>query len=79
MRLYVGNLAEHATEQCIHDLFDKFGMHECNVMKSNNKAFAIIHVEKGEQAIAELDGKLVQGSVLKVSKAVDRTKQCING
>jgi len=77
MRLYVGNLAVDATQECLHGLFDRYGMHgECSITKSNKKAFAIVHVEEGDKAIAELDGREVQGTVLRVLKAVDRRTQC---
>ena len=80
MRLYVGNLAEHATEKCLQDLFGKYGIHgDCSIIQSNKKAFAIVHVEEGEKAIADLDGRTVEGTTLRVLRAVDRSTQISSG
>lgn len=76
MRLYVGNLAGDATEECMRDLFQRYGMRACSITKGDRRSFAIVHVDDADAAIAALDGKVIGGAALRVLRAVDRNTQC---
>jgi RNA recognition motif-containing protein len=77
MKLYVGNLSFNTTNQDLNELFATVG----NVQSSNviedretgrSRGFGFVEMssqEEGEKAIAELNGKEVDGRELKVNEA----------
>jgi cold-inducible RNA-binding protein len=77
MKLYVGNLPFSTTNQDLNDLFGEIGAVEsCNVIEDRetgrSRGFGFVEMankEDGERAIAELNGKEVNGRELKVNEA----------
>src|SRR5687768_10068731 len=77
MKLYVGNLPFNTTNQDLNDIFGEIGAVEsCNVIEDRetgrSRGFGFVEMankEDGERAIAELNGKEVNGRELKVNEA----------
>ena len=80
MKLYVGNLSFDTSEQDLEDLFGELGTVEsANVITDRDtgrsRGFGFVEMssqEEGQNAIAELDGKDVDGRNLKVNEAKPR-------
>jgi cold-inducible RNA-binding protein len=79
-RLYVGNLPSHATEELVSRRFEGCGrVLSVSVMRDREtgqpRGFAFIDMENADaaqKAIAELDGKDLEGRALRVRIAEDR-------
>lgn len=77
MKLYVGNLSFNTTNQDLNDLFTEIGQVESsNVIEDRetgrSRGFGFVEMANqadGERAIAELNGKEVDGRALKVNEA----------
>ena len=80
MRLYIGNLPWRLVEADLLTSFEPYGIIEGSVKvirdreTNRSKGYGFIEVERGEDAIREMNGKEVLGRGLKVSEAV-RSKQ----
>ena len=81
-RLYVGNLPFHATESLLTERFAACGgVVSVTVMTDRetgrSRGFAFVEMESaeaGQKAIAELDGKDLEGRPLRVSVAEERKR-----
>ncbi len=77
MKLYVGNLPFGVDDEALKNLFSSFGeVVEATIIKDKysgrSKGFGFVTIEdsKGaEKAIAEMDGKEIQGREIKVNEA----------
>lgn len=77
MKLYVGNLSFNTNNQDLSDLFTTIGtVQSANVIEDRDtgrsRGFGFVEMsnkEDGERAIAELNGKEVDGRTLKVNEA----------
>ena len=77
MKLYVGNLPFSTSNQDLNDIFGEIGaVKSCNVIEDRetgrSRGFGFVEMankEDGERAIAELNGKEVNGRELKVNEA----------
>ena len=77
MKLYVGNLPFNTTNQDLNEIFGEIGSVEsANVIEDRetgrSRGFGFVEMankEDGERAIAELNGKEVNGRELKVNEA----------
>src|SRR5688572_9893326 len=77
MKLYVGNLPFNTTNQDLSDIFAEIGTVESsNVIEDRetgrSRGFGFVEMankEDGERAIAELNGKEIDGRELKVNEA----------
>lgn len=80
MRLYIGNLPWKLVESDLIESFAPYGVVDgsAKVIRdretNRSKGYGFIEVEKGEEAINEMNGKEVLGRALKISEAV-RSKQ----
>ncbi len=77
MKLYVGNLSFNTTNQDLNDLFGGYGtVQSSNIIEDRetgrSRGFGFVEMSsesEGRAAIAELDGKEVDGRTLKVNEA----------
>ena len=77
MKLYVGNLSFNTSNQDLNDLFSEIGpVQSSNVIEDRetgrSRGFGFVEMANqadGERAIAELNGKEVDGRELKVNEA----------
>ncbi len=77
MKLYVGNLSFNTTNQDLSDLFGEIGTVESsNIIEDRetgrSRGFGFVEMsskEDGDNAIAQLNGKEVDGRALKVNEA----------
>lgn len=77
MKLYVGNLSFNTSTQDLNELFGSVGTVESsNIIEDRetgrSRGFAFVEMatkEEGENAIAQLNGKEVDGRELKVNEA----------
>lgn len=77
MKLYVGNLSFNTTNQDLNELFGSIGAVESsNIIEDRetgrSRGFGFVEMSSqadGEKAIAELNGKEVDGRELKVNEA----------
>lgn len=80
MKLYVGNISFDTSEQDLEELFGEVGTVESsNIITDRDtgrsRGFGFVEMssqEEGQKAIAELDGKEVDGRNLKVNEAKPR-------
>jgi RNA recognition motif-containing protein len=80
MKLYVGNLAWAVDDAKLKEVFSAFGtVSEAVVIKDKysgrSKGFGFVTIDEddgGKKAIAEMDGKEVEGRAIKVSEAQPR-------
>lgn len=76
MRLYIGNLPWKLNETDLLDTFDGYSVVEgsAKVIKDRetgkSKGYGFIEVERGDDAIQEMNGREVLGRALKVSEAL---------
>jgi len=76
MRLYIGNLPWKLNETDLLDTFEGYGVVEgsAKVIKDRetgkSKGYGFIEVERGDDAIQEMNGREVLGRALKVSEAL---------
>ena len=81
MKLYVGNLSFNTTNQDLNELFGAIGAVESsNIIEDRetgrSRGFGFVEMASqadGEKAIAELNGKEVDGRELKVNEAKPQT------
>jgi RNA recognition motif-containing protein len=81
MKLYVGNLSFNTTNQDLNELFGTVGTVESsNIIEDRetgrSRGFGFVEMSSqadGEKAIAELNGKEVDGRELKVNEAKPQT------
>jgi RNA recognition motif-containing protein len=84
MRLYIGNLPWRLVESDLIQNFEPYGIIEGSVKvirdreTNRSKGYGFIEVERGDDAIQEMNGKEVLGRGLKVSEAV-KSKQAREG
>ncbi|HEY6881532.1 MAG TPA: RNA-binding protein [Polyangiales bacterium] len=79
-RLYVGNLAFNTDEHTLQDAFSRFGdVSELKIVTDRetgrSRGFAFVTMadpQAARTAIAELDGRLVDGRALRVNEAEER-------
>jgi RNA recognition motif-containing protein len=79
-KLYVGNLSFNSSEQDLEDVFAEFGTVESvNIIEDRDtgrsRGFGFVEMSSDQEAtnaIAELDGKEVDGRNLKVNEAKPR-------
>lgn len=75
MKLYLGNLAWVCTEQDIDGFFYMYGvkMGTSRIIKDResgqSKGYGFVEVERGEDAIRDLNGKDLVGRPVRVSEA----------
>lgn len=77
MKLYVGNLSFNTTDQGLTDLFGEVGtVNSVNIIEDRetgrSRGFGFVEMASdadGQNAIAQLDGKEVDGRNLKVNEA----------
>jgi RNA recognition motif-containing protein len=82
-RLYVGNLVFHATETLIHEQFSTCGevvsvsvVTDRDTGRSRGFAFVeMANAEGARKAIAELDGRDLEGRALRVREAEERQRR----
>ena len=87
MKLYVGNISFQTTNQDLNDLFGTVGTVEsANIIEDRetgrSRGFAFVEMGSqadGEAAIAELNGKEVDGRQLKVNEAKPRENRSGGG
>lgn len=80
MKLYVGNISFDTTEQDLEELFGEIGtVQSANIITDRDtgrsRGFGFVELssqEEGENAIAEFDGKEIDGRNLKVNEAKPR-------
>ena len=83
MKLYVGNLSFNTSNQDLNDLFGEIGTVEStNIIEDRetgrSRGFAFVEMSsqaEGENAIAQLNGKEVDGRELKVNEAKPQEKR----
>jgi len=81
MKLYVGNLSFNTTNQDLNELFGAVGpVESSNIIEDRetgrSRGFGFVEMSSqadGEKAIAELNGKEVDGRELKVNEAKPQT------
>ena len=81
MKLYVGNLSFNTTEQGLTDLFTEIGpVQSANIIEDRetgrSRGFGFVEMssqQDGENAIAQFNGKEVDGRNLKVNEAKPQT------
>ena len=84
MRLYIGNLPWRLVEADLLQSFEPYGIIEGSVKvirdreTNRSKGYGFVEVQRGGDAISEMNGKEVFGRNLKVSEAV-RSKQAREG
>ena len=84
MRLYIGNLPWRLVEDDLARSFEPYGTVEGSIKvirdreTGRSKGYGFIEVEKGAEAIEEMNGREVLGRALKVSEAV-RSRQAREG
>ena len=75
MKLYIGNLSWSATENEVEAIFQPYGVLRgtCRVIRDRetgrSRGFGFIEVQKGDEAIADLNGKELTGRLMRLSKA----------
>ena len=80
MRLYIGNLPWKLVEADLAETFTQYGVIEGTVKvirdreTGRSKGYGFVEVDRGDDAIQEMNGKEVLGRGLKVSEAV-KSKQ----
>ena len=82
MKLLIRNLARTTTEPELRALFDAFGVVQaCHLVmdkkSGGSKGFAFVEIPKpgeAKAAMKSLNGKVVDGSKLRVKKAENKTK-----
>ena len=87
MKLYVGNLSFNTTNQDLNDLFGQIGTVEsANVIEDRetgrSRGFGFVEMASqadGEAAIAQFNGKEVDGRQLKVNEAKPQEKRSGGG
>ena len=87
MKLYVGNLSFNTSNQDLSELFAQIGTVETATVVEDretgrSRGFGFVEMaskEEGEKAIAELNGKDVDGRELKVHEAKPRENRGFGG
>ncbi len=83
MKLLIRNLARDTTEADLQDLFEGYGaVQSCNLVldkvTGKSKGFAFVEMPKlgaAKAAMKNLNGKHVDGNVIRVKKAVTKEKE----
>jgi cold-inducible RNA-binding protein len=75
-RLFVGGLAWATTEEGLREAFKDYGVLECKIIthregehEGKSKGFAFVNVERGDEALAEMDGFELDGRYIRVAEA----------
>ena len=78
-KIYVGNLAWGTTEDGLRDAFSAFGdVHSCRVITDRetgrSRGFGFVEMDESaaDKAIAEMNGKDLDGRQLRVNEAQER-------
>jgi len=82
MKIYVGNLSFQTTEQGLTELFSEVGtVNSANIIEDRetgrSRGFGFVEMASqadGENAIAQLNGKEIDGRALKVNEAKPETQ-----
>ncbi|HEX6913616.1 MAG TPA: RNA-binding protein [Chitinophagaceae bacterium] len=77
MNIYVSNISFHTTEETLLEMFSKYGtVKSARIVKDANtginRGFGFVEMQSADaaqEAIRELDGKEIQGRMLRVSMA----------
>ena len=76
MNIYVSNISFHTTEEILNEMFSKYGIVKAvKIVKdqlTGRPSFGFVEMpslEEGFEAIKVLDGKEIQGRLLRVSQA----------
>lgn len=80
VKLYVGNLSFTTTTQVLTDLFRNVGtVTSCNIIEDRDtgrsRGFGFVEMSsraESENAVAQLDGRAIDGRALRVSEALTR-------
>jgi RNA recognition motif-containing protein len=81
MNIYIGNLSADTTEDQLHQTFEEFGaVSSVNIItdrySGEPRGFAFVEMTTKSEAIAAIsgiNGKVLNGSMLKVNEAKPRT------
>lgn len=75
-RLFVGGLAWATTEDGLREAFADYGVLECKIIthregehEGKSKGFAFVNVERGDEAMADMDGFELDGRYIRVAEA----------
>lgn len=75
-RLFVGGLAWATTEEGLRAAFSDYGVLECKIIthregehEGKSKGFAFVNVERGDEAMADMDGFELDGRYIRVAEA----------
>lgn len=87
MNIYVSNLSYNSTEESLQELFSKFGtVNSAKIIKDRftglGRGFAFVEMassDEGNNAISGLNGKEVEGRLMQVSVAKEKSKRDNNG
>jgi len=87
MKIYVGNLSFNTSNQDLNDLFGSIGTVEsANIIEDRetgrSRGFGFVEMSsqaEGENAIAQLNGKEVDGRTLKVNEAKPQENRSFGG
>ena len=76
-KIYVGNLPFRATEETVKSFFAPYGeVHSVNIITDREtgraRGFCFVEMENADSAIAELNGKEMEGRALRINEARDR-------
>jgi cold-inducible RNA-binding protein len=81
-RLFVGGLAWATTEDGLREAFADYGVLECKIIthregehEGKSKGFAFVKVERGDEAMAEMDGFELDGRYLRVNEAHNQRRE----
>jgi RNA recognition motif-containing protein len=85
-RLFVGGLAWGTTEEGLREAFEDFGVLECKIIvhregehEGKSKGFGFVKCERGDAALAEMDGFELDGRYLRVNEAHQQNRRDGNG
>jgi|SRR5215207_9964171 len=85
-RIYVGNLSYQTTETDLRDLFEQAGEVESSTIITDrdtgrSKGFGFVEMgsENADKAIAQFNGKEIDGRALTVNEARPREERSSNG
>jgi cold-inducible RNA-binding protein len=87
IKLYVGNISFNTTNQDLNDLFATIGsVTSCDIIEDRetgrSRGFGFVEMSsqaEGENAVAQLNGKEIDGRELRVNQAKPQEKRFGNG
>ena len=83
VNIHIGNLSFNTTEEGLKEAFSAFGeIASARIIMDRatgrSKGFGFVEIvddEKGEKAVKEMDGKILDGRKIRVSKAIPREQR----